>query len=206
MSFEHRPAAAGRPELRIHRSPRRRRSASAAPEGTGIVIRLPAGLDGAEEERLIDDLVGKVTRRRSRQRGGGDAALAARARELADRHLDGVAFASVRWSARMSRRYGSCTPATGEIRISDRLASAPGYVVDAVLVHELAHLVERDHDAAFHALVARFPQAERARGWLEGFAAGQLAAGTPPDELPDGGLPADGLPDGGLPADGLPDG
>ncbi|MFA9429894.1 M48 family metallopeptidase [Egicoccus sp. AB-alg2] len=190
MSVEHRPAAAGRPELRIHRSPRRRRSASAAPEGAGIVIRLPAGLERVEEERLIDDLVAKVTRRRSRERNGGDAALEARARLLADRYLDGVRFTSVRWSPRMARRHGSCTPATGEIRISDRLASAPAWVLDAVLVHELAHLLERDHGPAFHALVARYPQAERARGWLEGFSAGQLAAGTPPDQVPAAPLPS----------------
>lgn len=180
MPVEHRPAAAGRPELHIHRSPRRRRSASAAPDGARIVVRLPAGLDRGEEERLIEDLVAKVTRRRSRERLGGDEALERRARRLADRHLDGVAFTSVRWSARMERRYGSCTPSTGEIRISDRLASAPAFVVDAVLVHELAHLLVPGHGPAFDALVQRYPQAQRAQGWLEGFTAGQLAAGTPP--------------------------
>ncbi|MFA9444408.1 M48 family metallopeptidase [Egicoccus sp. AB-alg6-2] len=185
MPVEHRPAAAGRPELHIHRSPKRRRSASAAPEGGRIVVRLPAGLEQAEEERLIDDLVDKVTRRRSRDRLGGDAALEARARRLAQRHLDGVAFSSVRWSARMGRRHGSCTPATGEIRISDRLAQAPTWVLDAVLVHELAHLLAPDHGPDFAALVARYPQAERARGWLEGFAAGQLASATPSDDQGD---------------------
>lgn len=179
MPVEHRPAAAGRPELHIHRSPRRRRSASAAPDGARIVVRLPAGLDRVEEERLIEDLVAKVTRRRSSDRLGGDEALQRRARRLADRHLDGVGFTSVRWSSRMDRRYGSCTPSTGEIRISDRLASAPGFVLDAVLVHELAHLVIDGHGPRFDALVERYPQAQRARGWLEGFTAGQLAAGTP---------------------------
>ncbi|HSK25203.1 MAG TPA: M48 family metallopeptidase [Egicoccus sp.] len=186
MPVEHRPAAAGRPELHIHRSPRRRRSASAAPDGARIVVRLPAGLDRVEEERLIEDLVAKVTRRRSRERLGGDEALQRRARRLADRHLDGVAFTSVRWSSRMERRYGSCTPSTGEIRISDRLASAPGFVLDAVLVHELAHLLVPGHGPSFDTLVERYPQAQRARGWLEGFTAGQLVAGTPsqPDASP----------------------
>jgi predicted metal-dependent hydrolase len=45
-------------------------------------------------------------------------------------------------------------------------------------VHELAHLVVADHSPAFRELVARYPESERARGWLEGFTAGQLAGGS----------------------------
>lgn len=174
---EHRPAAAGVPALEIHRSPRRRRTSSAAPDGDRVVVRLPAGLPAADEERTIATLVAKVLGRQRSVARGGDTALQARAERLADRYLDGVRPTSVRWSTRMARRYGSCTPATGEIRISDRLANAPDHVLDAVLVHELAHLVVADHSPRFRDLVARYPQAERARGWLEGFAAGQLAAG-----------------------------
>ena len=52
----------------------------------------------------------------------------------------------------------------------------PLWVVDFVIVHELAHLVHPYHDAAFHTLVARYPKTERAEGFLEevslGFADG----------------------------------
>jgi len=126
---------------------------------------------------MVDSLVAKVLRTRAVSEAGGDAALQARADRLADRYLDGVRARSVCWSPRMRHRYGSCTLATGEIRISDRLAAHPDYVVDYVLVHELAHLHVRGHSADFHALVARYPHTERARGYLAGFAAGQ-AAGT----------------------------
>jgi predicted metal-dependent hydrolase len=176
-TVEHRPATGSWPALEIHRSPRRRRSASAQARGRAVVVRLPAGLARDEEERLIAGLLDKVTRRRQAEALGGDVELQRRAEDLADTYLDGVRPASVRWSARMTHRYGSCTVATGEIRISDRLATAPRWVLDAVLIHELAHLVQPDHSPAFHTLVARYPQAERARGWLEGFTAGQLAAG-----------------------------
>jgi predicted metal-dependent hydrolase len=55
----------------------------------------------------------------------------------------------------------------------------PEYVVDYVLVHELAHLIEPSHDARFWALVARYPRAERARGFLEGVEVGQTDGESP---------------------------
>ena len=113
-------------------------------------------------------LVDRVSGRARVDRVGGDDALAARAAVLADRHLDGVRPASITWSSRMRRRWGSCTPAEGTIRISRALAAFPDWVLDYVLVHELAHLVEPGHGAAFHALVDRYPHAARARGFLEG--------------------------------------
>ncbi len=174
--LEHRAATATHPPLEVHRSPRRRRTGSAAPRGGRIIVRVPAGMPPDAEQEMIDHLVAKVVRSRSVEARGGDAWLAERADTLADTYLDGVRAVEVRWSKRMEHRYGSCTPGTGTVRISDRLAGFPPYVLDYILVHELAHLHVAYHSAAFHALVARFPEAERARGYLEGHEAGQLAA------------------------------
>lgn len=173
--LEHRPAQGGRPPLEIHRSPRRRRSGQAAARDGRVILRLPAGLPAAEEAAMVDHLVGKVLRAEARTARGGDRALEARAAGLADRYLDGVRPTSVRWSGRMQHRYGSCTVATGEIRVSDRLAVHPAYVLDYVLVHELAHLRVPRHDEGFHALVDRFPDVARAQGYLDGYEAGRLA-------------------------------
>ncbi len=179
---ERRPATAGRPPLEIHRSARRTRTSQASFRDGQLVVRLPYGLSGDAEERIIEDLVGKVVRRHRVADLGGDAALEARAHRLADRYLDGVRPSSVSWSSRMRHRNGSCSMPEGRIRISDRLAGYPPYVVDFVLVHELAHLRVADHSSAFHALLDRYPWAERARGFLEGVVAGELTAAIPEDE------------------------
>ena len=124
------------------------------------------------------------TREEGRRRSlGADDELVARARALSTAHLDGVPQpTSVRWVDNQQRRWGSCTPSDGSIRLSSRLRGMPEYVVDYVLVHELAHLIEPSHDQRFWALVARYPRAERARGFLEGVELARQDAGAAPAE------------------------
>ena len=164
------PASALGP-VEVRRSARRRRTVTAYRESGRTVVLIPAAFTPAEERRWVAQMVAKLQTREERRRRsmGGDDELMARARALSDEHLDGAAEpASVRWVDNQQRRWGSCTPADGSIRLSSRLRSMPDYVVDYVLVHELAHLLEAAHDARFWALVARYPRAERARGFLEG--------------------------------------
>ncbi|MGY1641267.1 M48 family metallopeptidase [Geodermatophilus sp. SYSU D00703] len=158
-------------DVEVRRSARRRRTVTAYRESGRTVVLIPAAFSPAEERRWVAQMVAKLQTREERRRKslGGDDELMARARALSAAHLDGVPQpASVRWVDNQQRRWGSCTPADGTIRLSSRLQAMPEYVVDYVLVHELAHLIEPSHDARFWALVARYPRAERARGFLEG--------------------------------------
>jgi hypothetical protein len=66
----------------------------------------------------------------------------------------------------MSHLWGSCTFTTGAIRIATRAASLPDWVIDYLLVHEMAHLEHSDHGAGFHEMENRYPLTERARGYL----------------------------------------
>ncbi|MDX6357267.1 MAG: hypothetical protein QOH37_321, partial [Nocardioidaceae bacterium] len=88
---------------------------------------------------------------------------------------------SVRWVDNQRTRWGSCTPADRSIRLSRRLQGMPDWVVDYVLVHELAHLIEAGHNDRFWSWVGRYPQADRARAWLDGYSAGaRLESGEEP--------------------------
>ena len=57
----------------------------------------------------------------------------------------------------MRTRWGSCTPSTGAIRLSSALSRFPDWVIDYVIVHELAHLEEPGHTPAFWRLVGALP-------------------------------------------------
>ena len=78
--------------------------------------------------------------------------------------------ASVRWVGNQVSRWGSATPAHGSIRLSDKLKGMPEWVVDYVLLHELAHLLEASHNARFWALLAVYPDLARAKAFLQGVA------------------------------------
>jgi len=64
-------------------------------------------------------------------------------------------------------RWGSCTP-HNNINFNWRLIKAPMFVIDYVIVHELAHLIEGNHTPRFWNIVyAQTPTMEKAKGWLK---------------------------------------
>ncbi len=159
------------PAVEVRRSRRRRRTVSAYRNDDGtVVVLMPARMTRAEERRWVEAMVARVERSEARRRPS-DTDLAKRAVRLSDRYLEGLARPrSVSWSENQQHRWGSCTPATRSIRLSSRLRGMPDWVVDYVLVHELAHLLEVGHTKSFWRLVDRYPRAERAKGYLEGVA------------------------------------
>lgn len=154
------------PPIEIIRSPNRTRTASARMVDGTLVVRVPQGLSVAEETRLVETLSQKVLHK-VRKEQGHLPDLAKRAADLNRRYFSGkLKVREIKWVTNQRHRYGSCTPATATIRISDRLATMPLWVLDYVLVHELAHLIEANHSSAFWNLVSRYPLTERARGYL----------------------------------------
>lgn len=172
-------------QYQVRRSARRRTTMGIMREGDTLVVVVPARMTRQQERELVPAFVSRYLQHESRRRPpAADHDLTERALALFERYLaepgSGTPRLSVAWSARQQQRWGSCTTATGEIRLSDRLQAMPDWVADYVLMHELTHLLERTHSPRFHDLVARYPHSERAKGFLEGWQAGQ---NLPPAEL-----------------------
>ena len=160
-AHSHPGATVGPVEVKVIRSARRRKTVQARSVGGVLHVSIPAAMSAADEQRHVAEMV-----RRMRRRAESSVVdLPARAEALAAAHgLERPR--SIRWVDNQACRWGSCTPADGTVRISTRLAGEPSWVLDYVIVHELAHLTVPGHGPRFWALVERYPRTERARGFL----------------------------------------
>jgi predicted metal-dependent hydrolase len=166
-------------EVRITRSDRRAKTVSAKLVDGVLEVAAPAHISDAELAPIIEKLRGRLEKRAQRS-ALDDGDLAAIAQDLNRRYFRGaLRWESLSWSANQEKRFGSCTPADRTIRISQRLAAMPRFVLEYVVMHELAHLLEANHGPRFWRLVNQYPRTERARGYL-------MAVGLE-DLEPDGG-------------------
>ncbi|GEK17021.1 hypothetical protein CPE01_07540 [Cellulomonas persica] len=178
-------------EVEVRRSRKRVRTVTAWREGGRTVVAIPARFTRAQETEWVGRMLVRLAAQERRRRPSDDE-LMSRAADLSTRYLQGRAVpTSVRWSGNQGRRWGSCTPSDGTIRISDRVRGMPRWVLDYVLLHELVHLLHSGHGPEFWRELEAYPRTQRARGFLEGYSyleergAGQPPAGGAPDESDD---------------------
>ncbi|MEI8237999.1 MAG: M48 family metallopeptidase [Actinomycetota bacterium] len=147
--------------VRVERSAKRKRTVGAVLRHGVLEISVPTWMSRAEEGHWVDKMSASFRRKMSTDR----IDLTQRAATLARRH-ELPHPRHIRWADDMTTRWGSCTYSTGTIRISNRLAAFPDWVIDYIIVHELCHLEVRGHGSDFWKMVNRFPKAERAIGFL----------------------------------------
>lgn len=153
-------------EVKIVRSKKRKKTVSAREVNGQFIVQAPAAMSDSDLLPIIERLRQRWQKRRSKTELDHQA-LQRRAQELNRQYFNGeLKWKTVKWATNQEKRFGSCTPANGTIRISSRLVTMPAFVRDYVLVHELAHLVEANHGPEFWKLVYRYPRTERARGYL----------------------------------------
>jgi len=153
-------------EVKIIRSKRRYRSAAARVRNNVLEVRVPFWISRAKAEQLTDYFLAKIKKKQKRQ---SDQFLNKKAKRLVKKYFDQkIPDFSVIWSNRLTSAFGLCLMGKKEIRISSRLKNAPGWVIDYLLTHELAHFLVSAHNKEFWCLVNKYPWAKQAKIFLKG--------------------------------------
>lgn len=169
----------GTPQIEVRTSARRKKTSEAHWEGDRIVVHLPAHLDAATRRSTVDWLVQRLMTRYRFPSSLSDEDLLQRAIDLSERYLIGERPSSVRWVTNQTARWGSCSYYSGDIRLSHRLCVVPAWVLDSVLVHEVAHLTYPDHSPDFQRLAAGYRRHDEAGVFLAGYSLGLSTPQTP---------------------------
>ncbi len=161
--------------IRLIASSRRRKTISASVRDGMIQLSVPMTMKDSEIVSSARSLIAKIkARQRRSNRFQSNPELFARAVYLARVWLQAeVHPTSVVWSDRQTTLWGSCTATTGAIRISTMLRGMPQWVIDGVLVHELAHLKYAGHGQEFQDFTRRYPKMAEADAFLDGVAFAQ---------------------------------
>lgn len=158
------PSGLARLKVKVTRSAKRKKSVGARLTNGVVHVTIPSWMSAAEEKKWVDEMFSRFQRKQASE----SIDLAARAKSLA-RQFSLPQPDSIRWVSNQNDRWGSCSPHDRSIRISNRLSGVPLWVLDYVLVHELAHLRHANHGEKFWREVNQYPRTERARGFLHGY-------------------------------------
>ncbi|MCP5100359.1 MAG: M48 family metallopeptidase [Chloroflexi bacterium] len=152
--------------MEIIRSSKRKKTVSAELKSGVLIVRAPAQMSDKELKPIIEKLQIRL-RKKVKRSPKSDAELEQLGQQLNKTYFSGrLRWHSIRYVTNQNKRFGSCTPAAGTIRISHRLASMPDWVLTYVVMHEIAHLEQANHGQKFWQLVNQYPLTERARGYL----------------------------------------
>ncbi len=154
-------------ETKIIRSPKRKKTVQAKVIKGFLHVYLPLGLPFKEETRLVELMKNKVERKRLRDKLSSDDYLLKQFNNFNKKYFETkLSVNSIKFVTNQKSVRGSCTPKNKTIRLSHRLSSMPKWVLDYVIMHEMAHLVHPNHSKEFWAKVNEYKYTERARGFL----------------------------------------
>jgi len=152
--------------VKIIRSTKRRKTIQAKMVNGKLWIYLPANITKTKEQRWIEQMKKRFDKRKRRQKLNSDERLQKRTQEINKQYFNGILDFEIKYVTNQTSKFGSCTPRTKMIRVSDRIATMPQWVQDYVIIHELAHLIYTNHSKKFWEKVYQYKYTERAKGYL----------------------------------------
>lgn len=82
-------------------------------------------------------------------------------------NITGIKYNTVKVRDGISK-FGSCKPKTQDLNFNARLIMLPENVVDAIIVHELCHIIHANHSKEFYNLVEKYiPNYYKINKWLK---------------------------------------
>lgn len=160
-------APSGGGKIIIRPSLRRRKTISARRINGNFEVLVPSALSISKAKQYALEL---WQREQQRSQGPSDEELLTRARKLQAKYLpEAPQLARINFSAKQKQRWGSCNNLQSTIRLNSELKNMPQYVIDAVIIHEIAHLIEPNHSKAFKELEQRYPKLAAANQFLAGY-------------------------------------
>lgn len=154
-------------EVKIIHSQKRQKTISARMAGDTMFVYAPLNISEARLKKIIHNFKARFKRHQLKKELNKKEDLMLIACELNKKYFGGqLKINSIEYVTNQNKKFGCCNYAAKTIRISHRLQAMPQWVRDYVIVHELAHLVEPNHNKSFWDIVSRYKLTERARGYL----------------------------------------
>ncbi|MGC8710285.1 MAG: M48 family metallopeptidase [Candidatus Micrarchaeia archaeon] len=127
--------------------------------GNIILIKIPIGIGEEEKEVIVSKRSRRLISRLLLDK------ITNKVRDIGERsfglQVNKVAIRST------SSRWGSCNVRSRNIHINFLLLFAPEWILDYVIIHEIAHIKEPNHSERFWAIVSQaFPRYKEAVVWL----------------------------------------
>ena len=148
----------------IQRSKRRKKTLQAVLRDNTVKILAPSTTSDAEIKKFLDKFLKKLELKDIIL--NNDKELLSRANKLKKKFIPDAPDFTIVFQESLKRTWGKCFTNQRKIVINPVLGTYPKWVLDFVIVHELAHLLIPNHGKEFRSLVNRFKLKERAVGFL----------------------------------------
>jgi len=152
--------------VKIIRSSKRKKTIEAHVKGDTIFVYIPSRLSKKNEDKAVKEMVQKIANKRKAKEYTNEY-LIKKFNEFNIKYFEGkLSIKFIKFVTNQHVKLGSCTPANKTIRVSDKLIGMPKWVLDYVIMHEMAHLIYPNHSKAFWKKVHEYKYTERAIGFL----------------------------------------